>query len=109
VQDDPLYGAMLRNCYMLEGTVLFDLEHYEEAIKSYSNVSSLYPNEPFVVETFVQIAQCWQRLDRAEKARGAIQQAQLALDRLPKDVDFAATTAFSRTEWQSLLADMSKW
>lgn len=109
VQDDPLYGAMLRNCYMLEGTVLFDLEHYEEAIKSYSNVSSLYPNEPFVVETFVQIAHCWQRLDRAEKAHGAIQQAQLTLDRLPKDVDFAATTAFSRTEWQSLLTDMSQW
>ena len=84
-------------------------EHYEEAIKSYSNVSSLYPNEPFVVETFVQIAHCWQRLDRAEKAHGAIQQAQLTLDRLPKDVDFAATTAFSRTEWQSLLTDMSKW
>ena len=84
VQEDPLYGAMLRNCYMLEGTVLFDLERYEDAIKSYSNVSSLYPNEPFVVETFVQIAHCWQRLDRVEKAHGAIQQAQLTLDRLPK-------------------------
>jgi tetratricopeptide (TPR) repeat protein len=109
VQEDPLDGAMLRNCYLLEGTVLFDLERYDDAIKSYSNVSSLYPNEPFVVETFVQIAHCWQRLDRAEKAHGAIQQAQLTLDRLPKDVDFAATTAFSRTEWRSLLGDMSQW
>jgi tetratricopeptide (TPR) repeat protein len=109
VQQDPLYGAMLRNCYMLEGTVLFDLERYEDAIKSYSNVSSLYPNEPFVVETFVQIAHCWQRLDRVEKAHGAIQQAQLTLDRLPKNADFAATTAFNRDEWQSLLTDMSKW
>jgi tetratricopeptide (TPR) repeat protein len=109
VQQDPLYGAMLRNCYMLEGTVLFDLERYEDAIKSYSNVSSLYPNEPFVIETFVQIADCWQRLDRVEKAHGAIQQAQLTLDRLPKDADFAATTAFSRDEWKSLLSDMSKW
>ena len=109
VQQDPLYGAMLRNCYMLEGTVLFDLERYEDAIKSYSNVSSLYPNEPFVVETFVQIAHCWQRLDRVEKAHGAIQQAQLTLDRLPKNADFAATTAFNRDEWQSLLSDMSKW
>jgi tetratricopeptide (TPR) repeat protein len=109
VQQDPLYGAMLRNCYMFEGTVLFDLERYEDAIKSYSNVSSLYPNEPFVIETFVQIAHCWQRLDRVEKAHGAIQQAQLTLDRLPKDADFAATTAFSRDEWTSLLSDMSKW
>jgi tetratricopeptide (TPR) repeat protein len=109
VHEVPLYGAMLRNCYMLEGTVLFDLERYEDAIKSYSNVSSLYPNEPFVVETFVQIAHCWQRRHESEKAHGAIQQAQLTLDRLPKDADFAATTAFSRAEWRSLLADMSQW
>ena len=109
VEQDPIYGAMLRNCYMLEGTVLFDLERYEDAIKSYSNVSSLYPNEPFVVETFIQIAHCWQRLDRMEKAHGAIQQAQLTLDRLPTNADFASTTAFSRDEWQSLLSDMSKW
>jgi tetratricopeptide (TPR) repeat protein len=109
VQQDPLYGAMLRNCYMLQGAVLFELERYEDAIKSYSNVSSLYPNEPFVVEAFVQIAHCWQRLDRAEKAHGAIQQAELTLDRLPNNADFTIATAFNREEWRSLLSDMSKW
>jgi TolA-binding protein len=89
--------------------VLFDLERYEDAIKAYSNVSSLYPNEPFVLETFVQIAHCWQRLDRADKARGAVEQAQQVLERLPSSADFVATTAFNREEWRSMLNNMSQW
>lgn len=109
VQDDAPYAAMRRNCYMLEGACLFDLGRYQEAIEAYQNVSSLYPNEPFVLETFVQIANCWQRLDRAENAHGAIKQAQLTLQQMPGDADFAATTAFSREEWRLLLNNMSQW
>lgn len=114
IHRDPLLGTMLRNCYMLEGAVLFDLGQfdrgrYKEAIEAYSNVSSLYPDEPFVLETFVQIANCWRRLDRHDNARGAVQQAQIALDRLPPNSDFAATTILNREEWRMLLANMSKW
>ena len=109
VEDDAAYAAMRRNCYMLEGACQFDLGQYQEAIEAYQNVSSLYPNEPFVLETFVQIANCWQRLDRAENASGAIKQAQLTLQQLPSDANFAATTAFSREEWRMLLNNMSQW
>jgi tetratricopeptide (TPR) repeat protein len=116
IHGDPLMGSMLRNCYMLEGTVLFDLashsaspERYKEAIVAYSNVSSLYPDEPFVLETFVQIANCWRRLGMGDKARGSIQQAQMALDRLPAKADFASSTALSRDEWRMLLDDMTRW
>lgn len=109
VQDDGPYAAMRRNCYMLEGACLFDLGEYQEAIEAYQNVSSLYPNEPFVLETFVQIANCWHRLDRATNAQGAIRQAQLTLEQMPGDANFAATTAFNREEWQQLLNNMSQW
>ncbi len=109
IHGDPLMGAMLRNCYMLEGAVLFDLGRYKEAIEAYSNVSSLYPDEPFVLETFVQIANCWRRLNKHDNARGAVQQAQIALERLPKNSDFASTTVLNRDEWRILLANMSKW
>ena len=109
IHGDPLLGSMLRNCYMLEGAVLFDLGKYKEAIEAYSNVSSLYPDEPFVLETFVQIANCWRRLDKHENARGAVKQAQIALDRFPANSDFASTTILKRDEWRMLLANMSKW
>lgn len=109
VQDDGPYAAMRRNCYMLEGACLFDLGRYQEAIEAYQNVSSLYPNEPFVLETFVQIANCWQRLDRPGNAHGAIQQAQITLEQLAGAADFASTTALSREEWKVLLENMSQW
>lgn len=106
VEQDAPYAAMRRNCYMLKGACLFDLGKFQEAIEEYQNVSSLYPNEPFVLDTFVQIANCWQRLDRAENARGAIEQAQATLQRLPADADFASTTAFNREEWRTLLNNL---
>jgi tetratricopeptide (TPR) repeat protein len=109
IHSDPLTGTMLRNCYMFEGAVLFDLQKYKEAIEAYSNVSSLYPDEPFVLETFVQIANCWRRLNKHENARGAVKQAQIALDRLPPTSDFASTTILNRDEWRMLLTNMSKW
>ena len=97
---------MLRNCYMLRGAVLFRLGRYEEAIKSYSSVSTLYQNEPFVLETLVQISHCWRRLKDSVKARGAIEQAKLLLARLPDNADFATSTNLNRTEWEQLLADL---
>jgi tetratricopeptide (TPR) repeat protein len=109
LHSDPLLGTTLRNCYMLEGTVLFDLGRFKDAIEAFSNVASLYPDNPFVLETFVQIANCWRRLGQDVKARGAIQQAQIVLQGLPASADFASTTALNREEWGMLLADMSKW
>jgi Flp pilus assembly protein TadD len=106
---DPMRSAMVRNCYMLAGTVLFDLGRYEEAVDAFYNVSSLYPDDPFVLETFVQIANCWRRLGRTDNARGAIRQAQIAFERLPADADFSTSTALSREEWRALLANMERW
>lgn len=116
IHKEPLLGPMLRNCYMQEGAVLFDLatltgakERYQEAIEVYSNVSSLYPDEPFALETFVQIANCWRRRDRPDNARKAIDQARMVLERLPPNADFSMTTVLSREEWRMLLNNMSNW
>jgi hypothetical protein len=101
---------------MLEGTVLFDLgsmtgeqERYKGAIEAFSHLASRYPDEPFVLETFVQIANCWRRLGRDDTARLAVKQAQIALERLPAESDFATATSFTREEWRMLLADMGRW
>ena len=102
-----LHGGLLH--FAMNSWVLFDLGRYKEAIEAYSNVSSLYPDEPFVLETFVQISNCWRRLDRHDNARGAVKQAQIVLDRLPAESDFASTTVLNREEWRMLLANMSKW
>jgi hypothetical protein len=112
----PLDRSMLRNCYMFKGSVLFDLgrverspERFKDAIDEYSNVSTLYQNEPFVLETFVQIANCQRRLQEPVKARLNIDQALQLLAQLPEDADFLASTNFTRSQWKLMLTEMRKW
>lgn len=109
VANSPLKRNLLRNCYMMQGSVLFQLRRYEDARKAYANVSTLYQNEPFVLESFVHIANCWRRLDQPVKARGTIEQAKLVLQRLPSDTDFRILTNFDRQYWGVLLKEMSDW
>ncbi|MEM6655583.1 MAG: tetratricopeptide repeat protein [Planctomycetota bacterium] len=101
--------AMIRNCYMLSGSALFDLGRYEEAVRVLSSVSSKYQNDPFVLEVMLQISYCWRRLGDAPKARGAIEQALQVLERLPPETDFLALTSHSSAEWSALLTDMRQW
>ena len=102
-----LERAILRNCYMFRGAVLYDLKRYKEAIEAFSNVSTLYQHEPFVLETFLQISHCWQRLNKPSQARGVIEQAKIVLGRLPADADFRQSTNFSRAEWERILEQLS--
>lgn len=108
-EDSALTKALLRNCYMMQGAVLFELRRYEDARKAYANVSTIYQHEPFVLESFVHIANCWHRLNQPVNARQTIAQAKLVLERLSKNIDFKQTTNFSRQQWQNLLNEMSKW
>jgi tetratricopeptide (TPR) repeat protein len=107
--NDPLNRNLLRNCYMMQGSVLFQLRRYEEARKTYANVTTLYQQEAFVLESFVQIANCWQRLNEPVKARGTIEQAKLVLERLPADTDFKLATNLNRQGWELLLEQLGKW
>lgn len=108
--------AMLRNCYMFKGSALFDLgivekspKRFKDAIDEFSNVSTLYQNEPFVLETFVQIANCQRRLQQPVKARLNIDQALQLLAQLPEGADFVAATNFNRSEWKLMLTEMRNW
>ena len=108
-EGSALRKNLLRNCYMMQGSVLFQLRRYEEASQAYANVSTLFQDEPFVLESFVHIANCWRRLDQPIKARGTIEQAKLVLQRLPKDIDFKVATNFNRQQWKLFLDEMSQW
>lgn len=104
-----LENVLLKNCYMMQGSVLFQLKRYSEARKAYSNISTLYVNEPFVLESFVHIANCWRRLNQPIKAKGTLEQAKLVLQRFPPETDFLLATNFNRDQWTLLLDEMSQW
>jgi tetratricopeptide (TPR) repeat protein len=101
--------ALLRNSFFAEGSALYDMDRFEEAIKVYSEAVNQFSRDPEVLAAHVQIAQCHRRLGRSVEARGRLQQAKLALDRIPseKDSRFAETTNFDRVYWDKLLTWMA--
>ena len=100
---------LLRNCYMMQGSVLMELRRFEEARQAYSERDLAVPGRPVVLESFVQVANCWRRLDQPAMARGNLERAKMVLDKLPQDADFLASTNFNRQQWTLLLDEMSQW
>jgi tetratricopeptide (TPR) repeat protein len=107
--DDPLVRTLLRNCYMMQGSVLMELRRFDEARQAFQNVITLYQSDPVVLESFVQVANCWRRLDQPAMARGNLERAKVVLGKLPADADFLASTNFNRQQWTLLLDEMGKW
>ncbi|HEX6961625.1 MAG TPA: tetratricopeptide repeat protein, partial [Lacipirellula sp.] len=108
-EGDAMDRALLRNCYLMQGAVLFELRRFEEALQAYGNVIASYQNDAIALESFVQVANCWRRLDQPVKARVTLDQAKMVLKSLPAETDFLATTNFSRQQWELLLNQMSTW
>lgn len=106
---DPLQQSLLRNCYLLQGSVLFELRRYEEALKAYGNVITSYQSDPIAMESFVKVASCWRRLDQPVKARVTLDQAKLVLKEMPQDTDFRTATNFTREQWEFVLNQMGQW
>ena len=107
--DDELRETLLRNCYMLQGSVLFELRRFDEALKAYGNVITSYQNDPIAMDSFVQAAACWRRLGQPVKARVTLDQAKLVLKEMPPETDFRTATNFTRQQWEYLLNQMSMW
>ena len=80
--------AMERNTYFHRADALFDLADYEEAVKAYYSAANRYHESPAALEAFVQIAACQRRLGRWSEAKGTLNQAKIALGRMPT-ADFA--------------------
>lgn len=99
----PIDQATLRNCYFGRGAMLQQLGRYEEALQAYSDASNRYQFAPEALVAYTQAAECLRRLHRTEEARVALEQAKVALARIPPEADFQATTNRSRAEWSQNL------
>jgi TolA-binding protein len=95
--------AMLRNCRFALGEVYAALGRYEEAVAAYTEAANAYPDRPEVLEAYVSLAKVYRGMDRAAQARTSLEQARLALTRIPGKARFDETTNYSRTQWNSVL------
>ncbi|RIK80975.1 MAG: hypothetical protein DCC67_08675 [Planctomycetota bacterium] len=106
---DPLERVLLRNCYLMQGSVLVELRRFDDAIAAFGSVITSYQNDPVALESFVQVANCWRRLNQPVKARVTLDQAKMVLKGMPESTDFLASTNFNRQQWEMLLNQMSQW
>ena len=79
--------GILRNCYFLGGSVLYDsvlydMGQYENSIQDYSTATNRYQQRPTSIEAFVQISSCYRRLSRPLEARRTVEQAKVVLTEL---------------------------
>jgi tetratricopeptide (TPR) repeat protein len=99
----PLEQSILRNCYFARGATFYELGRYDDAVTAYSAATNRYHHEPEVLDAFMQLANCYRRLNRPDEARGVIEQARLVLGRMTADDSaFARTTIHTRQEWQQV-------
>ena len=95
--------AVLRNSRFGLGDTYCELERYPEALRAYQSAANHYATSPEVLDAYLQIANVYRRMDRPAEARTSLEQARLALRRIPPEARFEQTTNFNRKQWGDLL------
>ncbi len=102
-QLDQAGQVMIRNCFFEVANCNFLLGRYEAAIFDYSTSAGRYQHEPDSLIAYVQIANCYDRLQKPAEAQSTLAQAQLILKQLPEEAFSGEPSAMSRADWQRWL------
>ncbi|WP_164102888.1 tetratricopeptide repeat protein [Candidatus Laterigemmans baculatus] len=102
---EPWERSMLRNCFLAEADMWYELGKFSEAAEAYQNISQQFMNEPVALEALLRQRQCYEELGRGADAARVLQQATRLLQRIPPEEDqqLAETTRYDRDDWQALL------
>jgi tetratricopeptide (TPR) repeat protein len=100
---DTAGQVMLRNSFFEIANCQFLLGRYEAAIAAYSTSAGRYQQEPDSLTAYVQIANCYDRMQKPAEALSTLAQAQLILKQLPDAAFSGLPSAMSRDDWQRWL------
>jgi len=95
--------VMLRNSFFEIANCYFLLGRYDAAIAAYSTSAGRYQQEPDSLTAYVQIANCYDRMQKPAEALSTLAQAQLILKQLPDAAFSGLPSAMSRDDWQRWL------
>jgi tetratricopeptide (TPR) repeat protein len=102
-QLDAAGQGMLRNSFFEIANCLFLLGRYDAAIAAYSASAGRYQQEPDSLIAYVQIANCYDHLQKPSEAQSTLAQALLILKQLPDDAFSGAPSSKSRDDWMRWL------
>src|SRR4029077_5390828 len=93
----------LRNCFFEIANCNFLLGRYEAAIAAYSTSAGRYQHEPDSLSAYVQIANCYDHMEKPAEAQSTLAQALLILKQLPDEAFSATPSSKSREDWKKWL------
>lgn len=95
----PAADRLLRNALFARGATLSDLGRFAESIEAYSLAGQCSGRRPEVLEAYTRIAAGHRRIGQTLEARSALEQARVALARLPADTALTHVTNYDRVGW----------
>lgn len=100
---DDLGHGLLRNSYFSTGDVLVRLEKFKEAIEAYTAAANRYPRQSDTLQAYVQVAACYEKLDKPAEAHSMIEQAKVILRDMPPEIFSESSSQMSKPEWEKRL------
>lgn len=96
----PLQATYLKLAYVYAADCLYDLARYEPAIKGYERVIERYEKSTLALDSYVQIANAYQRLGEWGKIKAVLERMKWLVKQLPdKDLPEPGRP-FSRRDWE---------
>ncbi len=97
---DAFHARLLQNAFFDLGDIEYATHEYEAALVVYSNAINRYPNHVRVLLSYLQMAQCYQQLNKPEEARSTLKQAQILARRMNDPTFASSSTSFhTRQNW----------
>jgi len=104
----PPLRAMLRNCRFATANLLLELDRCDEAVQAYGQIVGNYQGTPASLEAYLQIARAYQKLQKPQAAKDALDQCRAAMERIPQKAVYEESTNYNRRQWIELLDTLSK-
>jgi TolA-binding protein len=95
-----LEETYLQLAYMYTADSLYDLNQYDQAIKAYEKVIERYEKNPIALNSYMQIANCYQRLGQLEKIKAVLERMKWLLKQIPNQSLAKSEKPFSRKDWE---------
>lgn len=99
---------LLRNSRIFAAGVLFQLQQYNRAIKTYSTASLHYQGLPISLQTMKQNAQALADLGKYSQAQNLLRQITKQLKKMGPELPYEETTLYSYDEWIDAIQQMEK-
>jgi tetratricopeptide (TPR) repeat protein len=109
---DELEQRVLRDCFFEVAHTYFALasygidstgENYQKAITAYASAANQYSRDPQVILAYLQISNCYKRLNKPSDARSSLEQAKVILKQMPDAAFQKNSTNMTKAEWKEWL------